>query len=192
MKFLAVAVGIFALTVPVTLARATTWKADPSHSEVDFTIEHLSVAKVHGRFGNVSAVINYDPANVGKSTILATVGVNTVDTGESGRDDEIKSSDFFDSDRFPMAKFTSTEVSKNGNNGLWIKGNLTLHGITKPVMLNVQGPVKPVQGPDGKPHSGFSATATINRTAFGIGDTFPSAVVGDQVELEIDLEVIEQ
>lgn len=191
MKFLAVLAGIFAMTVPLSLAYASTWKSDPSHSEVDFTIEHLSVAKVHGRFGSVSAVINYDQANVSRTTVFAIVGVNTVDTGESGRDDEIKSSDFFDVDRFPTAKFTSTEVSKNGS-GLWVKGNLTLHGVTKSVVLNVQGPAKPIDGPDGKPHSGFSATTTIDRNAFGIGSTYPAAIVGNQVHLEIDLEVIRQ
>jgi len=192
MKFALIILSAVFCSTPLLEAQISTWKADPVHSEVDFTVRHLGVANVHGRFGVVKATVRYNPADVSKSNVTATVGVNTVETGEQGRDGELKSVNFFDVNRYPTAMFSSTSVSKNGKGGLWVRGNLTLHGITKPVILNVQGPSKPVLGPDGKPHSGFSATTTIDRTAFDIGPNYPVAVVGDQVKLEIDLEIIKE
>ncbi len=191
MKLLAVSVGILALTVPMTMAQASTWKSDPAHSQVDFTITHLSVSKTHGRFGDVNAIIHYDQADVAKTTVQATVSVTSVNTDEPGRDDEIKSADFFDVDDYPTAKFVSTAVSKNGK-GLWVKGNLTLHGVTKPVVLNVQKLAQPAGDPGGKQEAKFTATATINRTAFGIGPGFPAGIVGDEVHLKIDLNAVKQ
>ncbi|HEX8713784.1 MAG TPA: YceI family protein [Terracidiphilus sp.] len=179
------------LAAPGARAQVSSWKSDPVHSEVNFTIRHLSLTDVRGRFGNVKATIHYDQADVSKSTIMATIGVDTVTTGEAGRDDEIRSADFFDVDQFPRALFTSTEVSRGGD-GLWVKGNLSLHGITRPVVLKVQGPDKPVIGSDGKAHSGFLATTTLDRTTFGIGSTFPAAIVGDQVQLVIRLDIVKE
>ena len=194
MKHLAVTIGILALAAPLApaaLAQTSTWKSDPSQSKVNFTIRHLSMTDVRGSIGDVSATIRYDAADVAQSSVSATIGVNTVTTGEDGRDDEIKSSDFFGVDDFPAATFTSTSVSKNGS-GLWIRGNLTLHGVTRPVVLDAQGPTPPVRGADGKPRSSFLATATIDRTAFNIGNNYPAAIVGDEVKLQIDLKVIQQ
>jgi polyisoprenoid-binding protein YceI len=191
MERVSVAVAVFLLVVPLATAQMSTWKSDPAHSEADFTIRHLSISDVHGRFGDVHATIDYDSADVTQSRVSATVDVGSVTTGEFGRDDEIKSADFFGVDSFPTATFNSTAVSKNGD-GLWIRGNLTLHGITRQVVLNVSGPDKPVKGPDGKPCSGFSATTTIDRTAFDIGSAFPASIVGDQVKLVFNLKIIQQ
>lgn len=191
MKRLVVTAGVFLLAGPLAMAQVSTWKSDPAQSQVRFTIRHLSMADVSGRFGRVDATIQYDATDVSKSNVTATIGVGTVSTGEAGRDDEIKSADFFDVDHFPRASFTSTQVSRKGD-GLWVRGNLTLHGITREVILDVRGPDKPVMGADGKPHSGFLATATLDRTAFEIGSTFPAAIVGDQVKLSIKLNIIKQ
>lgn len=194
MKRLAVTIGILVMAAPLAplaFAQTSTWKSDPSQSKVDFTIRHLAVTDVHGSIGDVNATIHYDAANVTSSSVDATIGVNTITTGEDGRDDEIKSSDFFGVDRFPTATFTSTGVSRNGH-GLWVRGNLTLHGITKQVVLDVTGPTPPVQGSDNQPRSSFSATATIDRTAFGIGTNYPAAIVGNDVQLHIDLKIIKQ
>lgn len=191
MKFLAVTAGIFFLAAPLALAQTSTWKSDPAHSEVTFTIRHLSISNVTGRFEDVNATIHYDPNDVTRSKVVATVGVSSVDTGDSGRDDELKSDDFFNVSHFPTATFVSTSFSKNGD-GLWIRGNLTLHGVTKPIVLNVKGPTPPVRGSDGKTHSSFTATTTINRINFGIGSDFPDAVVGDSVKLQIDLKIVKQ
>ncbi len=191
MKCLAVLTAGLLLAAPLAAAQISTWQSDPSHSEVDFTIRHLSVSDVHGHFGDVDAVIHYDPAHVSKTTVQATIGVDTVTTGEDGRDDEIKSDDFFGVDEYPKATFVSTEVSKNGD-GMWVKGNLSLHGITKPVVLDVRGPGKTAAGADGKPGFVFLATTTLDRLTFNIGSTFPAAIVGDQVQLVIHLTAVRE
>lgn len=191
MKRLAFATGILALAAPLALAQTSTWVSDPAHSEVDFSITHLSISKVHGRFGKVAATLAYNEADVTKSTVTATIGVATVDTGVEQRDTHLKSADFFAVESFPTATFTSTSVVKNGGK-LTITGDLTLHGVTKPVVLEAEGPIGPVPGMDHKPHAGFSATTTISRSAFGIGAKFPPAMVGDEVKLEIELDVVKQ
>lgn len=188
---LAAVAGVVLLAAPLAGAQISTWKADPARSTVQFSIRHLAMADVHGRFVAVKALVQFDAVDVSKSSVTATIGVDTVSTGEAGRDDEIKSADFFDVNRFPQARFSSTQVSKSGD-GLWVKGNLTLHGITREVVLDVRGPDKPVMGADGKPHSGFQATTTLDRTAFEIGPSFPAAIVGDQVKLNIELEIVKQ
>jgi polyisoprenoid-binding protein YceI len=115
-----------------------------------------------------------------------------VDTGEPARDTHLKTDAFFDVAKFPTATFTSSSVVKNGSK-LTVNGNLTLHGVTLPVVLDVEGPSTPVEGMmDHKAHSGFSATTTISRTAFGIGTNFPAVVVGDVVKLTIELEIVKQ
>jgi polyisoprenoid-binding protein YceI len=192
MKRLALVTGILALAAPLALAQTSAWAPDPAHSEVDFTIRHGGVSNVHGRFGKVTGTLVYNEADVTKSTVTVTIDVSTVDTGEPARDTHLKSDAFFNVPKFPIAAFTSSGVAKNGNK-LTVNGNLTLHGITKPVVLDVEGPSTPVEGMmDHKPHSGFSATTTISRTAFGIGTAFPAALVGDDVKLIIELEIIKQ
>ena len=191
MKRLAIVTGILALAAPLALAQTSTWKSDPAHSEIGFTISHMSVSKIHGQFGQVDATIVYDETDVTKSTVTATIGIGTVDTGVEQRNTHLKSPDFFDVAAFPTATFASTSVVKSGSK-LTIAGNLTLHGVTKPVILEAEGPTGPVPGMDHKPHAGFSATTTISRTAFGIGTKFPAAMVGDEVKLDIELEVVKQ
>lgn len=192
MKRLAFVTGILALAAPLATAQYSTWTSDPAHSEVNFSIRHMSVSNVHGQFGKVAATILLNEADIAKSTVTATIGTATIDTGVPSRDADLKSDSFFDVDKFPTASFTSTSVVKNGNR-LTVTGNFTLHGITKPVVLDVEGPSGPVPGMmDHKPHSGFSATTTLSRSAFGIGTKYPPAIVGDEVKLTIDLEVVKQ
>ena len=192
MKRLALVTGILALAAPLALAQTSTWTSDPNHSEVDFSITHMTVSNIHGRFGHVNATIAYNEADVSKSTVNATIDVTGVDTGEEARNNHLKTDSFFDVAKFPTATFVSTGVSKTADGGLSIAGNLTLHGVTKPVLLTAEGPTGPVPGMDHKQHSGFSATTTISRSAFGIGNSFPSGAIGDDVKLSIDLDVIKQ
>jgi polyisoprenoid-binding protein YceI len=191
MKRLAFLTGILALAAPLAMAQTSTWISDPMHSEVDFTVTHLTIANVHGKFGNVAAELQFDGSDITKSTVKATINLAGVDTGEAPRDSDLKSPHFFDIANFATATFTSTSVAKTGS-GLTVNGNLTLHGVTKPVVLTVEGPNGPVQGMDHKQHAGFSATTTISRAAFGIGTSFPNSVVGDDVKLSIDLDVAKQ
>lgn len=192
MKHLALTLGALAILSPLaTFAQTSTWTPDKAHSEVDFTVLHMSLSKVHGRFGLASGQVNWNEADVTKSSVNMTIDVNTVDTGVGPRDNDLKSANFFDLAQFPTANFVSTSVSKTAN-GLTVNGNLTLHGVTKPVVLQVEGPMGPVPGMDHKPHAGFSATTTISRTAFGIGTKYPPAVLGDDIQLSIELDVVKQ
>ncbi len=180
-----------ALAAPLALAQVSTWVPDKMHSEVNFSILHLGLSNVRGHFGNIGGAIVLNESDITKSTVNVTIDLTTVDTGVAPRDADLKSPNFFDVAQFPTATFVSSSVAKNGK-GLTVSGSLTLHGVTKPVVLQVEGPTGPVPGMDKKPHSGFSATTTISRTAFGIATTFPAAVVGDEVKLTIDLDVAKQ
>jgi len=190
-KRLASLAFVLALALSVAPAQTSTWVPDKMHSEVDFTILHMSLSNVHGRFGNIGGSLVLDESDIAKSSVNVTIDVNTVDTGESARDADLKSANFFDVAQYPTATFVSTGVARSGS-GLTVTGNLTLHGVTRPVVLQVEGPTGPVTGMDHKPHAGYSATASINRKDFGIGSKYPAAILGDQVKLTIDLDVAKQ
>jgi len=191
MKRVALVTAILAMAAPLAMAQTSTWTSDPMHSEVDFTILHLGVSNVHGRFGHVTATIALNDSDITKSSVNASIDVTGVSTGETPRDNHLKTPDFFDAASFPTATFVSTGVARSGNK-LLVAGNLTLHGVTKPVVLEAEGPTGPVPGMDKKQHAGFSATTIIKRSDFGIGGKFPSAMVGDEVKLAIELDVAKQ
>jgi polyisoprenoid-binding protein YceI len=188
---LASVLGILALATPLALAQTSTWAPDKAHSEVDFTILHMSLTNVRGRFGNIGGTVVWNDADITKSTVKLTIDVSSVDTGVGARDNDLKSPNFFDVAQFPTATFVSTSISKTGG-GLQISGNLTLHGVTKPVVLQVEGPKGPITGMDKNQHSGFSGTTTIKRTDFGIGAKVPSAIVGEDAALTFDLDLAKQ
>ena len=191
MRKLLIATAFIALAAPLALAQTSTWVSDPNHSEVDFAITHMSISKVHGRFGDVNATIQYDDSDVSKSSVRVTVGVGTIDSGVAARDTDVKGPKYFDVSNFPIATFTSTSVTKNAN-GLKVEGNLTLHGITKPIVLDVEGPTPPVTDQRGRVHRGFSATTTITRTDFAIAPKTGAAMLGDDVELTIEVDALKQ
>jgi polyisoprenoid-binding protein YceI len=183
----------FSLTILISTAGAqtSTWVPDKAHCEVDFSVLHMSLSNVHGRFGNIGGAVVLDESDLARSSVDVTIDLNSVDTGVGARDSVLKSSSFFDVDQFPTATFVSTSVAKTSG-GLTVNGNLTLHGVTKAVVLWVEGPNGPIMSMDHKPHSGFSATGSISRSAFGIASGYPTAVVGDDIKLTIDLDVIKQ
>lgn len=191
MKRLLSIIGIVALAAPLAVAQTSTWVPDKAHSDVNFSILHMSLSKVRGRFGNIGGTIVLDKSDISKSSVNVTIDVSTVDTGVAARDADLKSAHFFDVSKYQTATFVSTQVSKSAD-GLTVAGNLTLHGVTKPVVLQVDGPNGPVNGMDNKQHIGFSATTTIDRTDFGIGTHYPSTVVGDKVQLTIDVDAAKQ
>ncbi len=191
MKRLAIVAGVLTFAAPLAFAQNTRWVSDPNHSEVDFAINHMSVSNVHGRFGNVNGTIQLNGADITKSSVQVTIGVDTIDTGVEARDKDLKGANFFDVANFPAATFTSTSVTRNGND-LSVTGNLTLHGVTKPVVLEVEGPTASVTDQRGKVHCGFSATATISRTDFGIAPKAPASMLGDEVRLTIEVDAIKQ
>lgn len=177
--------------VPAVPAQAATWAPDQAHSDVQFSVLHLSLSNVRGRFGAVTGDVRFDPSDIVNSSVDLTINLSGLDTGESARDSVLKSASFFDVERYPTATFVSTKVEKTAS-GLAVTGNLTLHGITKAVVLAVDGPNGPVTGMDQKLHAGFTASASIDRKDFAIGASFPSGMVGDQVKLSIDLEIVKQ
>jgi polyisoprenoid-binding protein YceI len=190
-KRIALLLGCLMLSSYSSRAQTSTWVPDKNHSGIDFSVLHLTVAKVRGHFGNISGTLNLNEVDVSKSTVQMTIDVSTVDTGVASRDADLKSPKFFDVVQFPIATFASTAVKKS-EGGLTVTGNLTLHGVTKPVVLQVEGPTGPVPGMDKKPHSGFEATTTLSRAAFGIGPTYPNSVVSDEVKLTIDMDLAKQ
>jgi len=191
MKRLLFTAGLLALAAPLALAQTATWTPDPAHSEVDFVVRHMSLSNVHGRFGKVTGFIQFDSADVAKSSVQVAIDVTGVDTGVAARDNDLKGANFFDVAHYPTASFTSTSVAKSGT-GLTVTGNLTLHGVTRPVTLQVDAPVGPVNGMGNKQHMGFSATATLDRTAFGIGVKYPNTMLSDEIKLTIELDAVKQ
>lgn len=189
MYTLAIAGGLLAANAG---AQAVTYKIDSTHSEADFSIRHMAISNVHGRFGDVKGNITYNPADVTGSKVEATVDITTVDTGVAQRDTHLKSADFFDVAKYPVMTFKSRSVKKDGE-GFDVEGDLTLHGVTKPVTLKVEQPSKEQTGMDGKTQArGFEASTTINRKDFGLNwnGTLKSgdAALGDDVKVTLSIE----
>jgi polyisoprenoid-binding protein YceI len=183
---------LFVLSASVVLAQTapSTWKTDPAHSEVDFVVRHMAVSNVHGRFGLVDATLVWNEQDPTKSTVNATIDVTGVDTGVPNRDNDLKGARFFDTANNPKATFVSTSVARGGA-GLQVTGNLTVKGVTKSVVLDVDGPTAPVTM-RGQTHTGFSAATTVNREDFGIGAGMPAAMLGDDIKITIDLDFVKQ
>lgn len=180
--------------VPFSGAWATDYEIDSAHASADFSVKHLMVSNVKGHFSNVTGKVSYDPANVAASKVEASIDVATVDTRNSKRDDHLKSPDFFDAGKFNVMTFKSTKVEPAGAGKLKVTGDLTIHGVTKPVVLDVEGPSAEVKDPWGNIRRGVSASTTLNRKDFGL--TWNKAletggvVVGEEVSVTLDLEVM--
>ena len=188
-SFLLLAAAMFVM--PIAQAQTSTWTPDKAHSGVDFSITHLSISKVRGHFNLSGGEVLWNEADVTKSKVNILIDVKSVDTSVAMRDADLKSDAFFDTAKSPNGTFISTSITK-ASSGLTIAGNLTLHGITKPVVLQVEGPQGPVTGMDKKPHMGFSATTMLDRTAFALGLKYPSSAIGNEVKLTIDLDLTKQ
>ena len=172
-------------------AQASTWTIDSYHSSVAFAVKHMGVSTVSGTFYNVTGNVTWDDANVAKSSVDASIDTTTVSTGVPPRDNHLKSPDFLDVAKFPTITFVSTGVQKSAD-GLTVMGNLTLHGVTKPVTLNVTDISAPqTVGPPGKQKTvrGLSATTTINRHDFGVMGGMADAMVGNDLKVTINLEL---
>jgi polyisoprenoid-binding protein YceI len=172
-------------------AQTTSWTIDSAHSQAAFTIRHMSISNVNGRFGNISGTIKIDPNDLTKSSVNATIDTTTVDTGVAQRDGHLKSPDFFDSAKYPTMTFVSKSIARS-EDGYTISGDLTIHGVTKPAVLKVDAPEKEQLGPDNKLHRGFSATTTIHRQDFGLvwNGTLKSgdSMIGDDAKITLDIE----
>lgn len=163
-----------------------TWTIDPVHSDVTFTVRHLGVTKVRGRFADFEGEIVTAPEITG-SSVTATIRAGSVDTGNEQRDGHVTSADFLDTEQIPSLTFRSTGVRADGDDYL-IDGELTLHGVTKPVTLTAElGGFGPGMT-EGSTVLGVSASTEVSRSDFGIGASVPTAVVSDKIRIELDIE----
>ena len=177
-------------------AQTHEWTIDKAHSEADFAIRHMAISTVHGNFRGLSGTIKFDAGDPKKWAVDATIDAATVDTGVAQRDTHLKSADFFDVTKYPTITFKSTGVKKDGA-GYALIGDLTMHGVTKPVTLSLEAPGKQQAGMDGKSvHRGFVATTLVNRKDFGLNwnGTLKSGdnALGDDVKIELDIEAVEK
>jgi polyisoprenoid-binding protein YceI len=170
-------------------ANAQTWNIDPPHTAAQFSVRHLGISTVRGSFTKVSGSVQYDPANPTKTTIDATIDAASVDTRVEKRDNDLRSPNFFDAAKYPTLTFKSKRVETAGTGKLKVTGDLTMHGVTKEVVLDVDGPSAPIKDPHGNQHMGASATTTINRKDFGVNGA--STAVGDDVSITIDMELVQ-
>lgn len=170
------------------------WDFDLSHSSVNFHVRHLMVSKVHGRFSLWSGKLELDEQDLTKSRLEVEIDASSVDTKEPKRDDHLRSADFFDVAQFPKLTFKSTKIEKDGDD-YKVTGDLTIHGITKPVTLEVEGGAI-VKDPWGGTRTGFSAKTTINRKDFGL--TWNVALetggflVSDKIEITLEIEAVKK
>ncbi|MHB1021168.1 MAG: YceI family protein [Acidobacteriaceae bacterium] len=177
------------------IAQSSTWTIDPMHSEAGFVVRHMGVSNIHGSFSKVTGTVVINDKDITKSSINATIDTTTVDTRNSMRDTHLKSKDFFDVTVYPTMTFKSTKVVESDGK-LQMIGDLTLHGVTRPVTIALDTPSKIETNPQGKIIRGFSGTTSINRRDFGLvwGGTLKSgdAMVGDQVKITLDVELDKQ
>jgi polyisoprenoid-binding protein YceI len=178
------------------LASASTWQIDPAHTSAQFAVRHMMVSTVRGTMGKVTGVVNLDEADPTKSSVAAGVETAGIDTREPKRDGHLKSPDFFDVAQYPAITFKSKKVTKTGDTKFQVTGDLTMHGVTKEVVLNVEGLPKPFKDPMGHQRLGGVATTKLNRKDFGIewNKTLDGGglVVADDVDVTIDVELVAQ
>jgi polyisoprenoid-binding protein YceI len=179
------------------MSQTVTYKIDPVHSTAGFKIRHLMVANVRGEFPGLSGTIAFDRANPANSRVEADIDVTTLTTRDTQRDAHLKSADFFDAEKFPKMHFASRKVTPVNGGGEWkVTGDLTIHGITKEVTLDVEGPTDEVKDPWGNVKAGIVASAKINRKDYGL--TWNAALetggvlVGDDVQIQIEAELARQ
>lgn len=171
------------------------WRIDTAHSAVQFSIRHMMVSTVRGHFGKLTGTVRWDPAKPSAASVEAQVEVDSIDTREPKRDAHLKSPDFFDAQKYPVITFKSTSVTPAGAGRWKLAGDLTLRGVTRPVVFDVEGPSEPVKGPGGL-RTGATATTRINRKDFGMtwNRTLDAGglVLGEEVSITVDVELIQE
>jgi polyisoprenoid-binding protein YceI len=178
----------------VTAPAITTWNIDPVHSNAQFKVKHMMISNVKGEFTGVTGTLKYDKENLASSQVEASIDASTISTSEAQRDAHLKSADFFDVEKFPKLTFKSTRVTKKGEGELAVAGDLTIHGVTKSVVFDVEGPSDPMKDPWGNTRVGLSATTKISRKDFGL--TWNAALetggilVGDEVTITLEVQFI--
>ena len=172
----------------------STWNVDPVHSTAQFKVRHLMISNVKGEFRNVSGKLELDPANITNSRVEASIDAATINTREADRDTHLKSADFLDVEKFPTLSFKSDRISKKGEGELSVEGDLTIHGVTRKVTFDVEGPSPEAKDPWGNTRIGLSATTRIHRKEFGLNWNAAleagGVLVGEEVTITLDVEFI--
>lgn len=186
---IAVTAGLVAALSLPAAAATSTWQIDPAHSSAQFAVKHLSISTVRGAFTSVKGSVQFDDQNIAKSSVDVTIDVNSVDTRVADRDKDLRSDHFFDVEHFPTITFKSRKVEQVSPGKLKVTGDITIHGVTKEVVLDVDGPTAAIKDPWGNQRMGISATARISRKDFGVGVNYPAAMIGDDISITIDAEM---
>jgi polyisoprenoid-binding protein YceI len=187
--------AIVTLAMPA-FALAAPWSIDADHSNVGFKVRHLMVSNVRGDFGKVRGIIEIDDKDITKSKVDVTIETASINTGVAKRDEHLKSADFFDVAKYPTMTFVSKSVKKVGADKLKVYGQLTLHGVTRDVVLDVEGPTRAYKDPWGNIKRGASAVTKINRKDFGL--TWNAAIesggvaVGEDVTIALEIELLKK
>jgi polyisoprenoid-binding protein YceI len=176
----------------LALAEAATWNIDPSHTQATFAVRHMVISNVKGEFQSTKGVVKIDDKDLAKSAVDVTVDAASIHTREDKRDAHLRSPDFFDVEKYPTITFRSTKVEKAGGDRYKVTGDLTMHGVTKPVVLDAMLTPE-VKGMMGEVRRGAQATTRVNRQDYGLKwnkmlEAGP--VVGDDVAIEINAELI--
>jgi polyisoprenoid-binding protein YceI len=172
----------------------TTYKIDPAHSTAQFVARHMMITNVRGGFSGVQGTAVYDAENPTASSIEVVIDANMINTLEAARDTHLKSADFLDVEKYPTITFKSSSITPEGDGELNLKGDLTIHGVTKPVVLKVEVPSAETKDPFGNARIGASATTKIKRSDFGLtwNATLETGgfLVGDSLKIELEVSLI--
>ena len=187
-KLLLIAAAFVALTAFTTFSG--TWTNDDPHSQLGFTVTHLGIADVSGTFNDIDVTVKSTKADFSDASFELTAKTASIDTRVEQRNNHLKSADFFDVEKYPSLTFRSTSLKKTSENKYQVDGDLTMHGITKPVSMNLlyKGTVENPMSK--KPTAGFQITGTLKRSDFNLGGKFPSAMISDEVSIKADGEFV--
>jgi len=187
--------ALFVLATLSGFSQTSDWTIDPAHSTAQFTVRHLAISNVSGTFTKVSGTVALNEKDITQSQVNAAIDASSVDTRVEGRDKDLKSPHFFEVEKYPTIDFKSKRIVKSGDK-LQVIGDLTIHGTTREVTLDGDGPTPEISDPWGNARRGFSATTSINRKDFNLtyNNLLKSgeAVVGDTVKIQIDVELVKK
>lgn len=195
MRFLRLPILLAAVSLfsSAAVGQTSTWTIDPNHSTAQFTVRHLAISNVSGNFTKVTGTVQFNEKDITQSQVNAVIDAASVDTRVPDRDKDLRSPNFLDVEKYPTLEFKSKRFVNNSGK-LQMIGDLTLHGTTREVTLDVDGPTPELNDPWGNVRRGFSATTTINRKDYGVvwNNTLKTgeAVVGDNVKIQIDVEIM--
>jgi polyisoprenoid-binding protein YceI len=181
-------------TLAIPQAAVSIWTIDPVHSHAEFKVKHMMISNVKGQFTTLSGNLSHNEEDITKSQVEATIEAASINTREPQRDAHLKSADFLHVENFPTLAFKSTSISRKDDDELKVAGDLTIRGVTRNVVFNVEGPTAPAKDPWGGTRMGLTATTKINRKDFGL--TWNAALetggilVGDEVTITLEAEFV--